>query len=193
MAKTEKSLTRLDPLADSATLLSALGMTPEDGDGFDQVSTGGITKWVDLAQFQSDPSTNKPVLATGLAFAGVLLSRQEIEVAEEEPGEDTERGTRVRYFYSLKLLSPCPVSYKNEDKIDIKEQAKIGDIVSIGERHALKGWRDQCEGGGSYAVVVRPHSRIRIGGGRTMWTFDLWTKTLRPPMKIRAELVKAAF
>ena len=189
-----KDLTRkVDPQADAQSLLTSLGVAVEDVGTYEQTGTGGITKWIDLAQFQVDPTVEqKPVKGNGKAFAGVLISRSEMEVEDTEPGEANDRGVRVRHFYNIKLLAQCPVTFKDEDKADVKEVAQIGDIVCIGERHALKSWRELTEGGGLYAVVVRPHSRIRIGGGRTMWTFDLWQKCIRQPMKVRAEIVQKA-
>jgi len=196
MAKNESALVKTDSTAvvkqDTALLLKTLGFEGEDAAGFEQTQSGGITRWLDLKSFQADPNApqNKPVKGNGKAFAGILLGRQEIEVGDDESGEVNADGIKVRYSYSLKLMSPCPATYKDDGET-IAVIAQPGEIISVGERFTLRKWRDLCENGGVYAVVVRPHSRIRVGGGHTMWTFDTFEKTLRPPINLRAELVAA--
>lgn len=166
-----------------------------DMDGAETISMGGVTKWVDLRAFQEDPNAaqNKPVKGNGKAFAGALLSRQEIEVSDSESGEVKADGTKVRFFYLLRLAAPCPVTYKNEEKETIEETAEVGEIVAIGERHHLRPLRDLCEDGGLYVLVIQPHSRIKIGGGQTMWTFNIVKKTVRPPVKMQVIPAKAPF
>lgn len=180
-------------LDDTQALLKSLGLSKEDSEGFEQIQTGGITKWIDLRAFQSDPMAprEKPVKGNNKAFAGALLGRHEIEVDDSEQGEINADGTKVRYFYTFRLMSECAVAYKNEDKEEVREIAKPGEIIAIGERHHLKTLREHTEDGGLYIFVIRPHSRVKIGAGRTMWTFDIAKKTVRPPLKVKAELVQA--
>lgn len=172
-------------------LLKSMGMKPTDVEGIEQVQTGGLTKWIDLRAFQKDPNAGQgvAVAGNGQGFAGILIGRQEIE--DEENGELNADGVKVRYFYNLKLVTPCPVSYKNENKEEVKEIAQPGEIIAVGERAKLAMMREWSEDGGTYLAVIRPHSRIKIQGGRTMWTFDMWKKVIKPPMKVRAELVAA--
>lgn len=166
-----------------------------DMEGAETISMGGVTKWVDLRSFQADPNAAQgvPVKGNGKAFAGALLSRQEIEVGEDESGEVKADGTKVRFFYLLRLAAPCPVTYKNEDKETVEEVAGVGEIVAIGERHHLRPLRDLCEDGGLYVLVIRPHSRIKISAKQTMWTFDIVKKTIRPPVKMQVIPAKAPF
>lgn len=164
-------------------------------EGAETIAMGGVTKWVDLRKFQEDPDAGQgePVRGNGKAFAGALLSRQEIEVDDKQAGEVKADGTKVRFFYLLRLAAPCPVTYKDEDKETIEEVAEVGEIVAIGERHHLRPLRDLCDDGGLYVLVIRPHSRVKIGGGQTMWTFDIVKKTIRPPVKMQVIPAKTPF
>lgn len=166
-----------------------------DMEGAETISMGGVTKWVDLRAFQIDPTAaqSEPVKGNGKAFAGALLSRQEIEVDPEDAGEVKSDGTKVRFFYTLRLAAPCPVSYKDENKVTVREVAEVGEIVAIGERHHLRGLRELSEDGGLYVLVIQPHSRISIGGGQTMWTFNIVKKTVRAPVKMQVIPAKAPF
>lgn len=177
-----------DPAAELAALMGSIGISPEEAQGLEQVQSGGLTKWIDLRAFQVDPDAprEKPVKGNGQAFAGGLLGMQEIE--DEESGELNADGIKVRYFYNIKLMTPCPVAYKNENKEEVTEIAQPGEIIAVGERHALRGLRELATDGGLYVVVIRPHSRIKVSPSRTMWTFDMWKKVVRPPMKVKAEL-----
>lgn len=169
-----------------------------DMEGSEVIQSGGVTKWVDLRKFQANPEAGdkEAVKGNGKAFAGALLSRQEIEVDDSESGETKADGTKVRFFYLLRLVGPCPVSYKDENKDTIEEEAQPGEIVAIGERHHLRPLRELCDDGGLYVLVIKPHSRVKIGANRTMWTFDVVKKTLRLPMKMQiipSKLEKAPF
>lgn len=193
MAKNDKALTKVDGAGlakpgEINSLLREMGMTEDESAQFEQVQTGGVTRWLNLKAFQEDPSLpqNKPVKGTGAAFGGILLGRQEMQ---DEQGEENADGMRVRYFYTFKLLSECPVTFKEGEEV-IETIAKPGEIISVGERHALRNLRELTENGGVYAVVIRPHSRISIGRGQTMWTFDMWQRVIKPPIKVKAELVQ---
>jgi hypothetical protein len=166
-----------------------------DMEGAETIAMGGVTKWVDLRKFQADPNApqGEPVRGNGKAFAGALLSRQEIEVDDKQAGEVKADGTKVRFFYLLRLAAPCPVTYKDEDKETVEETAEVGEIVAIGERHHLRPLRELCDDGGLYVLVIQPHSRIKIGGGQTMWTFNIVKKTLRQPVKMQVIPAKAPF
>jgi hypothetical protein len=172
-----------------------IDLSTVDMEGAETISMGGVTKWVDLKQFQVDPTAPQgvPVKGNGKAFAGALLSRQEIEVDEDESGEVKADGHKVRFFYLLRLAAPCPVSYKNEDKETVEEIAEVGEIVAIGERHHLRPLRELCEDGGLYVLVIQPHSRVKIGKVQTMWTFNIVKKTLRQPVKMQVIPAKAPF
>lgn len=179
-----------DPAAALAAMIGSLGISPDEAAGMEQVQSGGLTKWIDLRRFQADPNAPRemPVKGDGefKAFAGGLLGIEEIE--DEDSGELNADGVKVRYFYNIKLMTPCPVAYKNENKEEVKEVAQPGEIIAVGERHALRGMRELATDGGLYVVVIHPHSRIKVSPSRTMWTFDMWKKTIRPPMKVKAEL-----
>jgi len=172
-----------------------IDLSTVDMEGAETIAMGGVTKWVDLKKFQADPEAPQgvPVKGNGKAFAGALLSRQEIEVDPEESGEVKADGTKVRFFYLLRLAAPCPVSYKNEEKETVEEIAEVGEIVAIGERHHLRPLRELCEDGGLYVLVIQPHSRVKIGKVQTMWTFNIVKKTLRQPVKMQVIPAKAPF
>lgn len=184
----EKALTTTQVKDQAMQIAAAAGMNLQEFDmqGAEVIQSGGLTKWVDLRKFMADPKAGdkEAVAGNGQAFAGALLSRQEIPVKDTESGEVKADGTKVRFYYLLRLVSPCPVAYKDENKDDVEEVAQPGDIVAIGERDKLRPLRELCEDGGLYVIVVKPHSRIKIGGGHTMWTFDLVKKTLRQPAKL---------
>jgi hypothetical protein len=156
--------------------------------GYDIIQTGGTTRWVNLRMFQEDPGTpqGKPAKGNGMFIEGVLLDRQEIA---DDKGEENQDGELVRNFYNIRLLNTCPVSYKDDNKVTVEEIAVAGDVVAIGERSKLSMFRQWSEDGGLYQVIIQPHSRIAIGGGHTMWTFNVGRKILRPAMKVRAEIV----
>jgi hypothetical protein len=187
MEKRETTLTVKGQIDQVATVLTAAGISSDDLQGAEVIQSGGITKWVDLRSFmeKAHAGDREAVKGNGQAFAGALLSREEIPVDEDESGEIKADGTKVRFYYLLRLISPCPVAYKDENKEEIKEVAQPGDIVAIGERNKLKPLRALCEDGGLYVIVIKPHSRIKIGGGQTMWTFDLLKKTVRLPAKVQ--------
>lgn len=186
--ETKALATRTPTLDQTLSVIQSadLDLTQIDMTGAESIQSGGLTKWVDLRAFMSNPNAGdkEPVAGNGKAFAGVLLSRQEIPVGEKESGEVNADGAKVRYFYLLRLVSICPVAYKDENKDPVEEIAQPGEIVAIGERSKLLPLRDLCEDGGLYVIVIKPHSRIKVGGGRTMWTFDLVKKTLRQPAKL---------
>ncbi len=198
MTDNSNALTTTSKLDQTAALIKAAGVDMEDFGGMENaevIQSGGVTKWVDLRKFQVNPAAKdkEPVLGNGKAFAGALLSRQEIEVDDDESGEVKADGTKVRFFYLLRLLAPCPVTYKDENKETIEEDAEAGEIVAIGERHHLKPLRELCEDGGLYVLAIKPHSRIKISATRTMWTFDVVKKTLRAPVKMQVIPAKAPF
>lgn len=198
MTDNSNALTTTNKLDQTAALIKAAGVDMDDFGGMDNaevIQSGGVTKWVDLRKFQVNPAAKdkEPVMGNGKAFAGALLSRQEIEVDDDESGEVKADGTKVRFFYLLRLLAPCPVTYKDENKETIEEDAEAGEIVAIGERHHLKPLRELCEDGGLYVLAIKPHSRIKISATRTMWTFDVVKKTLRAPVKMQVIPAKAPF
>ncbi len=188
-ANDSKALTTKQAATDQALALAqaaGIDLQTFNMEGAEVIQSGGLTKWVDLRKFMANPNAGdkEAVAGNGQAFAGVLLSRQEIPVGEKDSGEVKADGSKVRFYYLLRLISPCPVAYKDENKDAVEEIAQPGDIVAIGERNKLMPMRELCEDGGIYAIVIKPHSRIKIGGGHTMWTFDLVKKTLRAPAKL---------
>jgi hypothetical protein len=186
-------LVKGDPSRETAALLRGLGIGAGDLAGFEQTQDGGITKWVDLKAFQVDPmaGNNEPVKGNGKAFAGYLIGRHEIE--DQENGEPNDDGVPVRHFFTVRLVSGCPVSYKNEAGERVREEAKPGEIVAIGERYALRdlrSWAEDAHAGAVYQIVLQPHSRIKTAkAARAMWTFRVFRNVIKPPMKVRAELV----
>lgn len=182
----ETSLAVLDDKALAAKLGEG-----KDG-GYEVIQTGGLTKWIDLTKFQVDPnaSEKKPVKGNGRYIEAILLDRQEIPVGDKEAGELNADGVKVRFFYNVRLLTPCPVSYKDENKTKVEEIAPAGEVIAIGERHKLAMLRQWVGDGGVYQILIQPHSRIKVGGGRTMWTFFVGRKVLRQPAFVRAEVVQ---
>ncbi len=174
-------------LDQTMTIVNAAEINGVDMSGSEVIASGGVTKWVNLKAFMDNPnaSDKEPVKGNGNAFAGALLSREEIPVKDTDSGELKADGTKVRFYYTLRLVSPCPVSYKDENKDDVEEIALPGEVVAIGERHHLRPLRALCEDGGYYIMVIKPHSRVKISKTQTMWTFDLVKKTVRPPMKMQ--------
>src|SRR5512136_2179513 len=161
-----KALTTKQAAADQAMQIAqsaGIDLTTFDMGGAEVIQSGGLTKWVDLRKFMGDPKAGdkEAVAGNGQAFAGVLLSRQEIPVKDTDSGEVRADGTKVRFYYLLRLISPCPVAYKDENKDDVEEIAEPGEIVAIGERNKLMPMRELCEDGGVYAMVIKPHSRIK--------------------------------
>lgn len=156
-------LTRVAQMTETDTALTESGLSPTEIEGFEQTQSGGIRKWVELVP--------------GRVLAGVLMSRQQVE---------DEEGAKVSY--SIRLVRPYLIKYKNEAGTKLEEEAQPGEIVHLGERHTLTGLASWCDDGGLYAVAIRPHSKIPVGGGRTMWTFDIWRKVLRAA-PARAEIV----
>lgn len=154
-------------------------------DGFEVVQVGGETKWVDLEQFQEEGAeAGKPCKGNGRMIEGTLMGVQEIEALNTRTKE-----IEKRFFYNIQLTKPCPVTYKNEDNVDVQEDAQPGDIVALGERSKLAFLHDLATDGGIYQVRIIPHSKIGIGGGQTLWTFNIGKKVLRPAPQ-RTELVR---
>jgi len=182
MPHTKKVTAEIDQVK-AVVKASGIDESAFDMSGAESIQTGGITKWIDLAEFQVNPEAGQQeaVKGNGKAFAGALLSRQEIE-----NGIDKVTGeVKIRYFYLLRLVAPCPVTYKDDNKDEVHEIAPEGEIVAIGERHSLKPLADLCTDGGLYILAIKPHSRVKISGGHTMWTFDVVKKTLRAPVKMQ--------
>lgn len=182
-----KSDTRLD--AEFKEGLEALGFRTEAP--VETVQTGGITKWVDMRAFMSDPTApdGKPCKGNGRFIAGLLLSRHEME--DDENGEvDPDSGKRLRYFYTIRLSQPCPVTYKNENREDVKEEAAVKEIVALGERYSLRNelrkFADDVANGGIIAVGILPVERIKVSPSRTMWTFDVKRIVIRHAPKLVA-------
>jgi len=177
----------MDSIMDS---IKGLGFNT-DNVTVEHVQQGGVTKWLDLKQYMAKPDAaqNQPVGGNGEFFAGLLLGRQEME---DDKSEDINAdGVKVRYFYTVKLgkmtdkMMKAHCTYKDEDGKAVKYDAKEGDIIAVGERHSLKTMRTWVDDGGLYFVIIRPHSRIGIGDGQTMWTFDVTRVVLKaPPPKV---------
>lgn len=158
MTQETKELTTLA----KTDLTQAAGISVDD---LEVVQTGGILKWIDLSPFADDENWRSK------AFAGVLVGMDSIPMPE---GKDRE-------YYLIRLVSPCPVTYRDEDRTNVAEVAQAGEIVALAHRDKLRTLRDMATDGGTYLVVIRPHSKIKIGGGHTMWTFDIARKVIMPP------------
>lgn len=164
--------------------LSALGIDIDKLGPVEHVQQGGVTKWLDMKKYMVDPTIaqNMPAGANGDFFAGLLLGRHEIE---DEKGEENADGVLVRHFYTIKLATPAHCYYKDEDNKPVSMEAKPLDIIALGERHSLRALREWAADGGTYLVIIKPHSRIRIGGQQTMWTFEVKRIVINsPPPKV---------
>jgi hypothetical protein len=178
-------------------VLSKLGLKPADLEGFEQTSSGEITKWFDLRQMMEDPkvSDKSPAKAKPNSFfGGVLMGVSEMKVDEGESGaeeitdEETGEVRTVRYFYFLRLTTPCPVTWKDDEGKEHSGTANPGDIIAVGERFAFKKWR-QLVADGSYYVIVQPTARrpLRKNPKRLMWNFNVWEKCLKLHPKLRVQ------
>lgn len=155
---------------------------------FEEVQSGGVAKWLDLSAYQEDPnaSQNKPVKGNGKFFAGLLIGRFEMPAKDGNGVVNEETGEIVRHYYAIRVAQPTPVQVKDENNESRREMCAIGDVINVGHRHQLaklKEYSDDIEAGAQIAVVIQPHSRIRIGGGHTMWTFKVQRAVLRHPVK----------
>lgn len=180
---------------EAAAFMAGLGLKVEDLRGFEQTASGDLTKWFDLRAMMEDPSIPDKLPAKAkpnVGFAGVLLGMGEMQVDPNEAGaeeiEDEETGEvrSVRYFYFVRLISTCPVSWKNDNNEDKTAVAQPGEIIAVGERFAFKKWRALATDGGVYQVVVQPveRRRLRRNPKRCMWHFNVWEKTLKPAAKL---------
>lgn len=161
---------------DKATMIPK-ELKPFVEEGYDVIQVGGTTKWVDMEAFAEEGAgRNEPCKSNGRIIEGVLLGKQGIDAIDPRTKEIVHR-----YFFNFQLLSPCPVNYKDEDGSDIEEDAMPGDIVALGERSKLAFLHQLCDDGGMYQLRIVPHSRIPIGGGQTLWTFNIGKKVLRMP------------
>ena len=178
--------------ADLAKLVTEMGLTAADAEGLETISTGGISKWINMKAFQDDPlaGQNAVVKGNGRSFAGFLIGRHEIE---DEKGEENAEGVKVRHFYTIRLTAECPVEYKDENGMKVEETAYAGEVVQIGERHQLKPLRNLADDGGLYWVLITPHSRVRIPGNQTMWTFGVQKKTFRPAARMIVRQERAPY
>ena len=145
--------------------------------------TGGVSKWVDLKGWLKDPGaiTAKREDVLPGAIAGFLVGRHEIEA--ENGTELNEAGEKVRFYYAVELVVPCAVAYKSGDA-PVRELAKPGEIVNIGERfqlQVLRPYADMVLNGAKVAVIITPWDKLSIGGGKTMWTFKVETAEARAP------------
>lgn len=158
-------------------------LRPFVDEGFEVVSTGGATRWVDMEKFRETGSRQgAPCKGNGKVIAGILMDMQKIAGINQETGE-----VETRFFYNLQLVAPCPVIYKDEGGIPHEEEAKVGEVVALGERSKLEWMRECATDGGMYQILIVPHSKIPVGKGRTMWTFTAGKKALRAPTKVRVE------
>lgn len=189
--------TTQDIEAAKAAFLKTLGASADDIAEVEQTQMGGVTLWIDLKQFQEDPAApnNKAVKGNGKGWGGFLVGLNDIEVDEDNLSGAEPRpsdGVMVRYFYTIQLTTTCPVVFKDENKVEQSRIAQPGEIVAIGERHQLKQWRPLIDDGGLYWYAVQPHSRIKIGGPNTMWTFNLYKRIVRQGRTVpRVEMIQA--
>jgi hypothetical protein len=124
--------------------VDAGALVPRD---YDLTQVSDALKWVKLSE--------------GTVIEGLLLGKQTIESDDEDDRE----------YYLIRLLRDCPVEYKDENGVKQEDQtASKGDIVAIGKRAKLN-WLD--------ALLSEPHlvyicavKQIKIGHGRTLWTFN---------------------
>jgi hypothetical protein len=170
---TTKALTQSSLVVDlRGEMLHSAGLSVADATQFEIVATAGQTKWVNLQQFL-EPAWS------GKTFVGVLIARKSIPDAKKTNPDGTPQR---RYYYLLQLVSPCPVSYSDENGDGVDEVAQPGEIVALGERSKLEILGDLIAQGGVQMVMIRPNAPIAIGHSQTMWTFDIGRRVLAQRM-----------
>ena len=136
----------------------------------DELSTEGFTRLttdVDLFYSPSGPK-GEPV-----AFKGLVLERR------ERPA-DKATGKVSSYFI---LRATAPFAVKNGKKE--WSTAKPGDHVWIDERASYARIHDMLPRVGPtgttvFEVLYVPTEKVSLGGGRTLWKGELYTKVLQP-------------
>lgn len=121
------------------------------------VSIAGPAKWIDLEKFSKGKSWE------GKSFTAALLTRNSyVDVKGKLCG-----------YYTLQLISSCPITYDDEDGERIEGIAEPGDLVQLRERAKLTKLSELLDIPGLHLLAIKPHSPISIGSGQTMWTFDI--------------------
>jgi len=102
---------------------------------------------------------------------------------------DDGSGTTVRHFYQVKLLQPCKLSVKEEDRDANDEStftrtAKKGDVVNLDENKGVEGLADAVKEGGFQFCWVKylgkiPQAKNR---GRKFWNIDCRTQKRNAPL-----------
>lgn len=172
MTKKEKS-TDLLTVSEPGVLVQTLSKA-----GYDVVESGEILKWValdDSGTFTDDEGNTHPIV-----IEGVLIGREVIR-DEDDDGEERER-----HAFSIRIIRPCPVEYKDENGSKVQEVAQPGEIVTMSSRERLKKLEGWVDDGGVHQVFIKPTRKVKIGKGRTMWLFAVGEKLLKagPPAYI---------
>lgn len=103
---------------------------------------------------------------------GILLGKQTLSA---DPNAKTEDAKKGRSGFIVRLTHPCWVSVgRGEDAHE--EIAKKGQLIFVGEKKKTEMFsvftpRQTADGRTkAYEVAFIPGKKIKIGGGKTMWT-----------------------
>lgn len=111
----------------------------------------------------------------GNVVEGKLLGRYEMNVDEK------------RYYYQVELDRPCKARQGTGEEAEIID-VPAGTVVNLNENHNVK--RALTEriipeilAGAEYNIAVAYGDKIKLGGGRTMWKIEVWSKMRKAPIR----------
>ena len=112
-------------------------------------------------------------LAEGMVIHGKLLGRYVMQ------GDDP------RAYYQIQLYRSCKVRTGTERDGDLEIiDAGKGDVVNLNENTKTKVLCDKADivaAGGAVDVWIQVKKKIRLQGGKTMWSIDAQHKIVRAP------------
>lgn len=140
--------------------------------GMEILASSGPMQWAQISDDAEQPTPE--ALANNECcdnvIEGELLGKE--EMAPDSDGE-------VRSYYRICLTRPCKVEYKNDGE-KVESIAVVGDVVNVGERQKLNPLDALIASGNRYRVFLHAAEKIRIGKGKTMWTFTIGKSIIAP-------------